>query len=67
MLNEVTTQMSKLTKDFTFTRNLCLTFTIAIASLFILSDLQSQSTNVSEQAEVINMSHYQTKLMVGHK
>lgn len=67
MLNEVIVQMSRLSKDVVFVRNLYLTFTIAIASLFILSDLQQQNQTVSEQAQVINMSRYQTKFVVENK
>jgi len=63
MLN-VTTEISKLTKDYIFIRNLSLTFIIAIASLFVLSDLQSQSNEVSTQPEVTNVSHSQTKLIL---
>lgn len=64
MLNEVRIQMSRLTKDIIFVRNLYLTLTIAIASLLMLSDLQQQNQTVSEQVGVINMSRYQTKFIV---
>ncbi len=63
----MTAQTYKLTKDITFIRNLSLTFIIAIASLFALSDLQSRATEVSAQAEITNMSHSQTKFIVKRK
>lgn len=67
MLNKITAEMFKLSEDYIFIRNLSLTFLIAIASLFVLSDLQSQSNEASTRAEITNMSHSQTKFVVKRK
>ena len=66
MLNEVTAEMFNLTKDLKFIRNLSLTLIIAIAGVFVLSDLK-QTTSVSEQSQITNMSHSQTKFVVRRK
>lgn len=67
MINELTMQMLKLTKDVTFMRNLSLTFILAIACLFSLSDLQSQNNKSSDRVRVTNISDSTTRLIVEHK
>lgn len=67
MLNEVTTQISSLSKDTIFIRNLSLTLTIAIALLFVLSDLKQQNNQISEQTQIANISRSQTKFVVQRK
>ncbi len=57
MLKEITAEAFKLTKDFTFIRNLSLTSILAISCLCSLSELQSQNTRVSEQASITNISN----------
>ena len=66
MLKEVTAEIVKLSKDLKFVRNLSLTSILAIACLFSLSDLQSQSTRASEKAAITNMSQSTVKLVVEH-
>ena len=56
MLYEVTAEIFKLTRDLTFVRNFSLTSILAIACLFSLSDLQNQSTPLTERAVITNIS-----------
>ena len=56
MIKEVTVEVMELSKNFKFVRNLSLTSILAIACLFSLSDLQSQTTETSEKAAITNMS-----------
>ena len=54
MLNEVKAEITELTGNITFVRNLSLTFLVAIASLSFLADLQSRNTQLTEQASIIH-------------
>lgn len=64
MFNQFTAQMLTLTKDTTFMRNLCLTFILAIACLFSLSDLQTQNNKLSDRVTVTNISHSTARFVV---
>ena len=64
MLKEVTSEILELSRDLKFVRNLSLTSIMAIACLFSLSDLQSQTTKASEQATITNMSQSTTKFII---
>ena len=64
MLKEVTSEILELSSDLRFIRNLSLISILAIASLFGLSDLQSQTTKASEQATITNMSQSTTKFII---
>ena len=67
MLDEITAELYKLTKDVVFVRNLSLTVVIAIASLFALSDLQRHNTTSSQQATITDVSYSETKFIVKRK
>lgn len=51
MFDEVRAEIALLSQDFSFIRNLSLTFILAIASLLVLSDWQAQ-TRGSVRAEI---------------
>ena len=68
MLSEVRTEIIELAGNKIFTRNLSLTFIIAIAALFSLADLQSHKTQLTEQTSITNISHSSSiKIIVGRK
>ena len=64
MLREVSLEILELSRDLKFVRNLSLTSILAIACLFSLSDLQSQTTKASEQATMTNISQSTTRLII---
>ncbi len=68
MLSEVRTEIIELAGNKIFTRNLSLTFIVAIAALFSLADLQSNKTQLTEQTSITNISDSSSiKIIVGRK
>lgn len=68
MLSEVRTEIIELVGNKIFTRNLSLTFIVAIAALFSLADLQSNKTQLTEQTSITNISDSSSiKIIVGRK
>lgn len=68
MLNEVRAEIITLSSNLAFTRNLSLTFIVAISCLFGLIELESHNTVVTEQASITNVSRLSTtKIIVGRK
>ena len=60
MLNEVRAEITTLLSNLAFTRNLSLTFIIAIVSLLGLAELASRNTQLTEQASITNISRSST-------
>jgi hypothetical protein len=57
MLREVKAEIIELITNFTFARNLSLTMIVAIASLYGLAELQSQTAQ-------LNISHFTTAKVI---
>lgn len=60
MLNEVKAEIITLSSNTAFTKNLSLTFIVAIACLFGLAELESRNTQATEQASITNISRSST-------
>ena len=68
MLSEVRAEIIKHAGNKIFTRNLSLTFIVAIAALFSLADLESHKTQLTEQASITNISRSSSiKIIVGRR
>jgi hypothetical protein len=65
MFSEVKAEIIALSGNLAFTRNLSLTFIMAIACLLGLAQLASYNTQTAQQASITNISrHSTTKFIV---
>ncbi|MCC0179163.1 hypothetical protein I4641_19545 [Waterburya agarophytonicola K14] len=67
MLKEVMAEILELSSDLKFLRNLSCVFILAIACLFTLSDLRSNSIQVSTQLRSTSSFHLNTRSFTDRK